>query len=152
MKSLHVVEIIRNRPHFHHALSIISCQSLYLRSTAICQSSDSQSLVRSLTGFGTTLVLVEDSGPESLGKAVLDALHLDEPVSQIHSSRIESVDGLAWRVLAMQQRQDSPNWLTGNASFSCVQPDVQRLSEVQHPPLALVPAFRHLLPAPRPRP
>jgi hypothetical protein len=96
MQSLHVVKIIGNRSHLHHALSVISCQSLYLCSAAICQSSNSQSLAHALTDFETKLALVEDSGPESLEKAVLDALHLGEPVSQIRSSRIEFVDGLVW--------------------------------------------------------
>jgi hypothetical protein len=31
MQSLHIVKIVRHRPHFHHSLSIIRCQPLYFR-------------------------------------------------------------------------------------------------------------------------
>jgi hypothetical protein len=47
-----------------------------------------------LTDFETTLVLVADSSLGSLGKVVHDGLHLDEPVSQIHSSKNGFVDEL----------------------------------------------------------
>jgi hypothetical protein len=92
MQSLHIVEIIGDGPHLHHALSVISCQSLYLCPATTCQFSDAESLDAILTGFETILALVGGSGLGFLEKVVLGALHRDEPVLQIHSSRNGFVD------------------------------------------------------------
>ena len=43
---MHIVEIIGYCPHLHHTLSIIGCQSLYLRSATICQYSDMKTFRR----------------------------------------------------------------------------------------------------------
>jgi hypothetical protein len=80
MQSLHIVEIIGDGPHLHHALSVISCQSLYFRSATTCQFSDTESLDAILTDFETILVLVGGSSLGFLEKVVLGALRRDGPV------------------------------------------------------------------------
>ncbi len=92
MESLYVVKAVWHSPHFHHALPVVRCQTLYLRTSGLGQRNARDLGEVSLTGFETKPALVLGLNLGSPERVALGVQHRDVPVSRIRSSGIEFVD------------------------------------------------------------